>query len=173
MPPLPTPRPDARRTSSPRCPPRTGAELARYPVHDGEHVTPPSRAAAEAAAWWDGLRFIAGATTSLRGRRCWSPSWTGWRGWWPTETGKPFDDARLRSILAIDHLDWAAGNAAKVLGKRSVSPGLLMANQAASVAYRPLGGRGRHRAVELPVFTPMGSIAYALAASNTVFKPSS
>lgn len=76
-------------------------------------------------------------------------------------------------MLAIDHLDWASANVKKVLGRRSVSPGLLMANQAASVAYRPLGVVGVIGPWNYPIFTPMGSIAYALAAGNTVvFKPS-
>lgn len=48
-----------------------------------------------------------------------------------------------------------------------------MANQAASVAYRPLGVVGVIGPWNYPIFTPMGSIAYALAAGNTVvFKPS-
>ena len=48
-----------------------------------------------------------------------------------------------------------------------------MANQAASVEYHPLGVVGVIGPWNYPVFTPMGSIAYALAAGNTVvFKPS-
>jgi acyl-CoA reductase-like NAD-dependent aldehyde dehydrogenase len=48
-----------------------------------------------------------------------------------------------------------------------------MANQAASVEYRPLGVVGVIGPWNYPVFTPMGSIAYALAAGNAVvFKPS-
>ena len=48
-----------------------------------------------------------------------------------------------------------------------------MANQAATVEYRPLGVVGVIGPWNYPVFTPMGSIAYALAAGNAVvFKPS-
>jgi aldehyde dehydrogenase (NAD+) len=48
-----------------------------------------------------------------------------------------------------------------------------MVNQAASVEYRPLGVVGVIGPWNYPVFTPMGSIAYALAAGNAVvFKPS-
>ncbi|MFP5070684.1 aldehyde dehydrogenase family protein [Pseudonocardia nantongensis] len=153
--------------------PRTGAELARYPVHDGEQVRAAVRDAGEAAAWWDGLGF-AGRRTRL--------------GAWKKvlvaqldrvarvvadETGKPFDDARLEVVLAIDHLDWASSHAEKVLKRRSVSPGMLMGNQAASVGYRPLGVVGVIGPWNYPIFTPMGSIVYALAAGNTVvFKPS-
>jgi aldehyde dehydrogenase (NAD+) len=50
---------------------------------------------------------------------------------------------------------------------------MLMANQAATVEYLPLGVVGVIGPWNYPVFTPMGSIAYALAAGNTVvFKPS-
>jgi aldehyde dehydrogenase (NAD+) len=79
----------------------------------------------------------------------------------------------LEAALAIDHLAWAAGHAAKVLKRRRVPSGLLMANQSASVEYRPLGVVGVIGPWNYPVFTPMGSIAYALAAGNAVvFKPS-
>jgi acyl-CoA reductase-like NAD-dependent aldehyde dehydrogenase len=70
-------------------------------------------------------------------------------------------------------VDWAAKHAEKVLGRRRVSSGMLMANQAATLAYPPLGVVGVIGPWNYPVFTPMGSIAYALAAGNTVvFKPS-
>lgn len=89
------------------------------------------------------------------------------------ETGKPHADAMLEIGLAIDHLAWAAGHAQKVLGKRKVPAGMLMANQVAEVEYKPLGVIGVIGPWNYPVFTPMGSIAYALAAGNAVvFKPS-
>jgi acyl-CoA reductase-like NAD-dependent aldehyde dehydrogenase len=89
------------------------------------------------------------------------------------ETGKPHGDAQLEIGLAIEHLAWAAAHAGKVLGPRRVSSGLLLANQAASVEYLPLGVVGVIGPWNYPVFTPMGSIAYALAAGNAVvFKPS-
>lgn len=89
------------------------------------------------------------------------------------ETGKPHADAQLEIGLAVAHLAWAAGHAEKVLGRRRVPPGLLMANQAATVEYLPLGVVGVIGPWNYPVFTPMGSIGYALAAGNAVvFKPS-
>ena len=49
----------------------------------------------------------------------------------------------------------------------------MAANSAASVEYQPLGVVGVIGPWNYPVFTPMGSIAYALAAGNAVvFKPS-
>ena len=48
-----------------------------------------------------------------------------------------------------------------------------MVNQSASVAFKPLGVVGVIGPWNYPVFTPLGSVAYALAAGNAVvFKPS-
>ena len=79
----------------------------------------------------------------------------------------------LEVILSIEHLDWAARNAERVLGRRRVRPGLFTANQAATLRYEPMGVVGVIGPWNYPVFTPMGSIGYALAAGNAVvFKPS-
>ena len=98
---------------------------------------------------------------------------------WPhvvhRETGKPHGDAtRGDGGLAIDHLAWAAKHAEQGARPPQASPpGLVMANQAATVEYLPLGVVGVIGPWNYPVFTPMGSIAYALAAGNAVvFKPS-
>jgi acyl-CoA reductase-like NAD-dependent aldehyde dehydrogenase len=89
------------------------------------------------------------------------------------ETGKPHADAQLEAILAIEHIAWAATHARRVLVERKVPSGLLGLNFAATVEYRPLGVVGVIGPWNYPVFTPMGSIAYALAAGNAVvFKPS-
>ena len=78
-----------------------------------------------------------------------------------------------RSCSLIDHLAWAAKAAPKVLGVHKVSSGILAANQASTVEYPPLGVVGVIGPWNYPVFTPMGSIGYALAAGNAVvFKPS-
>jgi aldehyde dehydrogenase (NAD+) len=89
------------------------------------------------------------------------------------EGGKPVADATLEVILAVEHIGWAARHAQKVLGRRRVRPGLLMPNQAATVEYQPYGVVGVIGPWNYPVYTPMGSVAYALAAGNAVlFKPS-
>src|SRR2546429_2113655 len=89
------------------------------------------------------------------------------------ETGKPHSDAMLEIVSAIDHANWAAKNARKVLGPQKRSAGMLMANQSATVEFQPLGVIGVIGPWNYPVFTPMGSIIYALAAGNAVvFKPS-
>jgi hypothetical protein len=75
--------------------------------------------------------------------------------------------------MIVEHLDWAARNAARVLGPRRARGTLVLANHSASVEYQPLGVVGVIGPWNYPVFTPLGSIAYALAAGNAVvFKPS-
>ncbi|MFD0852400.1 aldehyde dehydrogenase family protein, partial [Actinomadura adrarensis] len=129
--------------------------------------------AREAAAWWVALGWkerrlrllnIKGALTRNLNRMAEQIH---------QETGKPLQDAQLETIMAITHLDWAARNARKVLGPRTVFPGVASINQKAILEYHPLGVVGVIGPWNYPIFTPMGSIAYALAAGNAVvFKPS-
>ncbi|WP_310963180.1 aldehyde dehydrogenase family protein [Nocardioides terrisoli] len=153
--------------------PRTGDVVGTHPVHDAAAVDEAVGRAREAAAWWGAMSYDERAEVLTR-----------WKGVLTRrvhqladvahrETGKPHSDAVLEAGLAIDHLGWAAGHAGKVLGRKRRSSGMLMANMAATVEYRPLGVVGVIGPWNYPIFTPMGSIAYALAAGNTVvFKPS-
>ncbi|MDQ6935970.1 MAG: aldehyde dehydrogenase family protein [Actinomycetota bacterium] len=153
--------------------PRTGDVVGTHPVHTEEQVRERVARAREAARWWSALSYAEREDRLL-----------GWKGVMTRrvaqlanvvheETGKPHSDATLEAALAIDHLSWAAKHAPKVLGRHRVSPGLVMANMAATVEYHPLGVIGVIGPWNYPVFTPMGSIAYALAAGNAVvFKPS-
>ena len=89
------------------------------------------------------------------------------------ETGKPMSDARLEVSIAVNHIAWAARNAESILRTSYRRPGLLMANMAATVERSPFGVIGVIGPWNYPIFTPVGSISYALAAGNTVlFKPS-
>ncbi|MGH3424601.1 MAG: aldehyde dehydrogenase family protein, partial [Nocardioidaceae bacterium] len=153
--------------------PATGDVVDSHPVHAAAHVEAAVGRARRAAAWWSALSFVDRAEVLTK----WKGVLTRRMGQLANvvheETGKPHSDAQLEIVLAIDHLAWAAGHARKVLGPHKVRPGLLMANQAASVEYRPLGVVGVIGPWNYPVFTPMGSIVYALAAGNAVvFKPS-
>jgi acyl-CoA reductase-like NAD-dependent aldehyde dehydrogenase len=153
--------------------PATGETVGTHPVHTAEDVSAAVARARASADWWAGL--------GAAGRRKLLEQWKGvitrrapqLADIVHRETGKPHSDAMLELVLAIDHLAWAAKHAGKVLGRRRVSPGLLMANHSATLEYAPLGVIGVIGPWNYPVFTPMGSIAYALAAGNTVvFKPS-
>ncbi|HUS68147.1 MAG TPA: aldehyde dehydrogenase family protein [Kofleriaceae bacterium] len=88
------------------------------------------------------------------------------------ENGKPRVDALLEVMSALSNLQYATSRAEKVLRTRKVSSG-LMANFRSTVSYYPLGVVAVIGPWNYPIHTPMGSIAYALAAGNTVvFKPS-
>jgi len=153
--------------------PATGEVLATFPEHGRREVDAAVAAAREAAVWWVGLGW--------NGRRLRLLAWKSYLVRYMgrlaqlmhEETGKPLDDAKLEIILAILHIDWAARHARRVLRPRRVRSGLAAINQACSVEYPPLGVVGVIGPWNYPVFTPVGSIAYALAAGNAVvFKPS-
>ena len=153
--------------------PATGEVLATFPVHGRREVDAAVAAAREAASWWAGLGWS--------GRRARMLAWKSYLVRYMgrlaqlmhEETGKPLDDAKLEIILAVLHIDWAAKHARRVLRPRRVRSGLLALNQASTLEYLPLGVVGVIGPWNYPVFTPVGSIAYALAAGNAVvFKPS-
>ncbi|WP_346619342.1 aldehyde dehydrogenase family protein [Blastococcus montanus] len=153
--------------------PATGAVVGVFPVHDatavGETV---ARARAAAGQWaalgFDGRKQRLAAYRGYLARRMHELADLVHR-----ENGKPHADAILEITLAVDHLAWAAGHARKTLGPRRVAAGMLAANHAAYLEYQPMGVVGVIGPWNYPVFTPMGSIAYALAAGNAVvFKPS-
>ena len=153
--------------------PATGDVVGVHVVDEPADVDAAVARAREAAAWWGELSFderkqVLNQWKGVLARRMGQLA-----DLVHQETGKPHADAQLEIGLAIDHLAWAAGHAEKTLGPHKVSAGLLMANHAATVEYRPLGVIGVIGPWNYPVFTPMGSIVYALAAGNTVvFKPS-
>ena len=153
--------------------PATGAVVGVFPVHDADAVRETvQRARAAALAWaalgYDGRRSRLSAYRGYLARRLHELAELVHK-----ENGKPHDDAILEITLAIDHLAWAGGHAQKTLGPRKVSAGMLAANHAAYLEDQPLGVIGVIGPWNYPVFTPMGSIGYALAAGNAVvFKPS-
>ncbi|SFT54745.1 aldehyde dehydrogenase (NAD+) [Actinopolyspora lacussalsi subsp. righensis] len=153
--------------------PRTGEVVGTHPIHDREYVADAVRTARDAQHWWEELGFHQRKLRLDAWRELLVSRLDEAAELISAETGKPMDDARLELVLVVDHLHWAAANASKVLRRRGVSAGVLMANQAATVEYRAFGVVGVIGPWNYPAFTPMGSIAYALAAGNSVvFKPS-
>jgi acyl-CoA reductase-like NAD-dependent aldehyde dehydrogenase len=153
--------------------PATGEVIATFPVHGTTDVEAAVQRARAAASWWSGLGFKERRQRLL----AWKSHITRYMGRLAElvheETGKPLSDAKLEILLAIVHIDWAAKNAGRVLGPHRVRPGLISMNQSAVLEYQPLGVVAVIGPWNYPVFTPMGSIAYALAAGNAVvFKPS-
>jgi acyl-CoA reductase-like NAD-dependent aldehyde dehydrogenase len=153
--------------------PATGEVIATYPVASASEVEAAVGRAREAARWWGELGFEERRTLLGQWRRVLARRAKELAAVVTKENGKPEADAVLEIMLAIEHLAWAAKAAPKVLGPHKVRAGILAANQACTVEYPPLGVVGVIGPWNYPVFTPMGSIAYALAAGNAVvFKPS-
>src|SRR5256886_10296529 len=153
--------------------PATSEVIATFPVHGRAEVEATVERAREAAAWWSGLGWKERQTRLL----AWKSHLIRYVGRLAelihNETGKPLADAQLEIFLAVVHIDWAARHARRVLGPHRVRSGIPAINLASSVQYAPLGVIGVIGPWNYPVFTPMGSIAYALAAGNAVvFKPS-
>ena len=153
--------------------PVTGEVIAQYPITDRETVFRAVAGARTASKAWQDLGF--------KGRRKVLLQWSNLliakldeiTEIVSRETGKPVSDAKLEASLAVGHLGWAARHAEEVMRTSHRSPGVLMANMSATVERSPVGVVGVIGPWNYPIFTPMGSISYALAAGNTVvFKPS-
>lgn len=153
--------------------PATGDVIGTHPIHTREDVDAAVARARDASAWWQAIGFDGRKEYLLKWRSALTRRINQVSDQVHREGGKPHADALLEAGLAIDHIAWAAKHAKKVLGRRMAAPGLLMTNQLAYVEYHPMGVVGVIGPWNYPVFTPMGSMAYALAAGNTVvFKPS-
>ncbi|MVU81066.1 aldehyde dehydrogenase family protein [Nocardia sp. ET3-3] len=153
--------------------PATGETLATYKIDDEAAVQAAVAKARTAAATWGALSYAERKRHILRWGSKLVEKSDQLCELIHAENGKPLDDAFLELMLALEHIKWAASNAEKVLKARKVAPGAFMANFAAHLEYRPLGVVGIIGPWNYPVYTPNGSIAYALAAGNcVVFKPS-
>ena len=153
--------------------PATGDVVATLPVHGEAEVREAVQRARRAAQWWGTLPF------DERGRRLRAYAGVLARGrdelldLISRENGKPRVDALIEHTLVLEHLNWAAKNAKRVMKPRKVSGSMLLSNIKPILEYQPLGVVGVIGPWNYPVFTPMGSIVYALAAGNAVvFKPS-
>lgn len=153
--------------------PVSGEVVAALPVDDEEAVRAKVARAREAAVRWEGLGQAGRRARLLAWRRVMTRRLDEVIDLLRRENGKVRADAVVELAAALEHVGWAARHAPRVLGRRRVRPGLLMFNQACTVEYRPYGVVGVIGPWNYPVHTPLGSIAYALAAGNTVvFKPS-
>lgn len=153
--------------------PATGEVVAEHPIQDEKAVGEAVARARDAAEWWRELGWKERRLRLLNFKGSLTRNLNRMAELIHQENGKPLQDAQLETILTITHLDWAAKNAQKVLGPRNVFPGMMAINQKCTLEYQPLGVIGVIGPWNYPIFTPMGSIAYALAAGNAVvFKPS-
>ncbi|WP_033340204.1 aldehyde dehydrogenase family protein [Catenuloplanes japonicus] len=153
--------------------PATGETVGTFPVATPDDVAAAVARAREAAAWWAGLGFTGRRERLRRWRVRFAQRLDEITALTHREGGKPVYDATLEAASALEHLDWAANNAKRVLGPRRVRTRVLLAEHSAHLEYRPYGVVGVIGPWNYPVLTPLGSIAYALAAGNAVvFKPS-
>ncbi len=154
--------------------PATGEVVATFPVQGEGEVREAVQRARRAAQWWGQeltaaerrrrLRAFTGVLARRRDELLDLIS---------RENGKPRVDALIEHTLVLGHLDWASRNASRVMKPRRVKGSMMLANVTPILEYQPLGVIGVIGPWNYPLFTPMGSIAYALAAGNAVvFKPS-
>jgi acyl-CoA reductase-like NAD-dependent aldehyde dehydrogenase len=167
-----TPPSAAKRDELKSIDPATGEVVGTVPVHTAEDVDAAIARARTAAAEWSALSFGDREAELARFRAALAEAADELAELIHRENGKPKLDAIVEVYMALSHLAHASRRAEKALRPHKVSPGLL-ANFRATISYAPLGVIGVIGPWNYPIFTPMGSIAYALAAGNAVvFKPS-
>jgi acyl-CoA reductase-like NAD-dependent aldehyde dehydrogenase len=153
--------------------PATGAEAGRVPTADAAAVRAAVARARAAAAWWAGLGFDGRKVRLLRWRALLVDRIERLVDLTHLETGKPVADAVVEAGAGIEHIDWAARNARRVLGPRRTRTRLVLAEHAGHLEYQPYGVVGVIGPWNYPILTPLGPISGALAAGNTVvLKPS-
>jgi acyl-CoA reductase-like NAD-dependent aldehyde dehydrogenase len=153
--------------------PTSGEEVGRLPAATPADVADAVARARAASAWWAGLGFDGRKKRLVAWRKLLVARIPELAELMHREGGKPVEEAALEVVLAVDHVAWAAKNAFKTLASRKVGGSLLQPEYTAYLEYQPYGVVGVIGPWNFPVFTPMGSIAYGLAAGNAiVFKPS-
>lgn len=152
--------------------PITGEVVGKAPIASPEEVNATVERARVAAESWGAMPIAERRRELVAFRRRVAARADEFADTIHRENGKPRLDATVEVMMALSHIHHAAVRAEKVLRPRRVSAGLL-ANFRAEVSYFPLGVVAVIGPWNYPLFTPMGSIAYALAAGNAVvFKPS-
>ncbi|WP_229071271.1 aldehyde dehydrogenase family protein [Actinoplanes sp. DH11] len=153
--------------------PATGEEAGRVPVADEKAVVAAVECAREASAWWQSLGFEGRKLRLLRWRTLLVERIEELAALAHREAGKPITDGLIEVTAAVEHLDWAARNAKRVLGPRRVRTRLLVAEHSGHLEYQPFGVVGVIGPWNYPIVTPIGPISGALAAGNAiVLKPS-
>ncbi len=153
--------------------PATGEVVGTFPIDDEAAVQAAVRRAREAADWWRGLGFDGRARRLRALRRVIVRRRDELLDLIHAENGKPTEDAWIEQMLVVDYLSWLIGHAEKVLHAKRAGASQLLFNFRGQVEYQPLGVVGVIGPWNYPLYTPMGSIAFALAAGNAVvFKPS-
>jgi len=152
--------------------PATGELVGTVPIHTQADVDAAVARARVAAQQWSTRSFEARAEELTAFRKALAAHADELADLLHRENGKPELEALVEVMMALGHVQHAAARAQAAMAPKKVSAGML-ANFRATVSYHPLGVIGVIGPWNYPLFTPMGSIAYALAAGNAVvFKPS-
>jgi acyl-CoA reductase-like NAD-dependent aldehyde dehydrogenase len=152
--------------------PSTGQVVGSVPIHTQADVDAAVARARVAAETWSTRSFAARAEELTAFRKALAAHADELAELLHRENGKPLLESYVEVMMALGHVQHAAGRAEQAMSPRKVSAGML-ANFRATISYHPLGVVGVIGPWNYPLFTPMGSIAYALAAGNAVvFKPS-
>jgi len=152
--------------------PATGEIVGTVAIAGPDEVEAAVARARKAAAEWDELGSAGRRAELAAWRRALAHRADDLADLIHRENGKPRTDAILEVMMALSHLHHAGERAEKALRPHKVPSG-LMANFRCTVSYHSLGVVAVIGPWNYPIFTPMGSIAYALAAGNAVvFKPS-
>ena len=152
--------------------PATGEVIGSVEIFTPADVDAAVARARNAAAVWSTRSFAARTEELVAFRRALASSVNDIADLLHRENGKPELEALVEVMMALGHVQHATAIAEKAMAPRKVSSGML-ANFRASISYHPLGVIGVIGPWNYPLFTPMGSIAYALAAGNAVvWKPS-
>jgi len=153
--------------------PATGEVAGAYPIMNAKQVNEIVGHARNASVQWQKLGFSGRKKVLLAWSTLIIKRIDQIAALVSLETGKPVGDAKLEVSIAVGHIGWAARHAEEIMRTAHRAPGLLLSNMSATVQRSPLGVVGVIGPWNYPIFTPVGSIAYALAAGNTVvFKPS-
>lgn len=152
--------------------PATQEAIGSVPIHTAAEVDAAVSRARVAATAWGALSYAARAEELTAFRKALAAQAEELAELLHRENGKPLLEAMTEVMMALSHLKHAADRAEEALAPKKVSSGVLV-NFKATISYHPLGVVAVIGPWNYPLFTPMGSIAYALAAGNAVvFKPS-
>ncbi len=152
--------------------PATGELVGSVPIQSQAEVDAAVARARIAATSWSALSYEARGEELIAFRKAIAAAADELAELIHRENGKPLLEAYTEVMMALGHIQHAASHAESALAPRKVSSGLL-ANFRATISYHPLGVIAVIGPWNYPLFTPMGSIAYALAAGNAVvWKPS-
>lgn len=152
--------------------PATGELIGHVPILSAAEVDAAVARARIAAQTWSTRSFAARTEELVAFRKAIAAAADDIADLLHRENGKPMLEALVEVMMALGHVQHATAIAEKAMQPRKVSAGIL-ANFKATISYHPVGVVGVIGPWNYPLFTPMGSIAYALAAGNAVvWKPS-